>query len=411
MDQKLLTAELLQAAFGCGDSLQKSLALPGIAALCADLAGSLVARTWKPGQYTRFAVQEPKLREIFAPAFADRVVEAWLTALVKKPLGRLFIEDSYATRKGKGTHAAIAKVQKLMRKPGNIWCLQLDVRGFFHSIHRPTLLRGWLEFLRGLDVSPERRELAAYISTVLLHTSPADNHHTVNSSRPLLRGLPPHKTLPGAPPDTGLPIGSVASQHFANFYLNGLDHFIKHRLRVKGYVRYMDDLLLLGPDPATLRGWRNDIAACLKNTLRLTLHPGKEQLTKTGQGISYLGYRVYPRHLHVGARSVKALKARLDYFKHLVQPERYPLCQRPLRGVWQGLAESGVKPPVELSWRLLKRMEATINSYYGIMGHAQSYRLRKSLYHHHFGPLRSFFLPADAGYSAVHVVKRALFQY
>ena len=296
-----------------------------------------------------------------------------------------------------------------MRKSGSVWCLQLDVRGFFHSIHRPTLLRGWLAFLDGLNLPPERRELAAYISTAILEHPLADTHSTVKSSLPLLREIPPHKSLLGSPADTGLPIGSAASQHFANFYLNGLDHYIKHVLRVKGYVRYMDDLLLLGPDTATLLGQRDAIAAYCKNNLRLSLHPGKEQLSRTVQGISYLGYRVYPHYLHVGERSLNALKTRLDFFKHLFQPERFPLCQKPMRGIWQGLAESGeLTSPLPPSWPLLKRMEATINSYYGIMGHAQSYKLRKALYHKRFGPLRSFFLPADAGYSAVHVAKRFL---
>ena len=92
---------MLEAAFSCGRSLQKALALPGIASLCVGLAESLTARTWKPGLYTRFAVREPKLREIFAPAFADRVVEAWLVALVEEALSRLFIDDSYANRKTK----------------------------------------------------------------------------------------------------------------------------------------------------------------------------------------------------------------------------------------------------------------------------------------------------------------------
>ena len=423
MDKQLLTAELLEAAFSCGRSLQKSLALPGMPKLCAALADSLLARTWQPGQYTRFAVQEPKLREIFAPAFADRVVEAWLTALVEEPLSRLLIDDTYANRKGKGTHAAIAKTQKFMRQPGHVWCLQLDVRGFFHSIHRPTLLSGWLAFLGGLDglnLPPERRDLAAYISTALLERSPAGNHHTVKSSRSLLAQVPPQKSLLGSGPDTGLPIGSAASQHFANFYLNGLDHHIKHTLRVRGYIRYMDDLLLLGPDTQTLLTWRDAVAAYCKDRLRLELHSGKEQITKSGQGIVYLGYKVYPHHLHIHSRSVSALKARLDFFKHLFQPERFPLCQKPMRGVWQSIFKDwipacagmtgGLAPPLQPSWSLLKRMEATINSYYGLMGHAQSYSLRKTLYHKHFGPLRSYFLPADAGYSAVSVVKRFLYQ-
>ena len=413
-DEQSLTAELLEAAQSCGRSLQKDLALPGVAALCAELARVLVNRAWKPGRHTRFAVREPKLREIFAPDFADRVVETWLVALVEQPLSRLFIDDSYACRKGKGALAAVLKVQKFMRQPGHTWCLQLDVRGFFHSIHRPTLLRGWLEFLRGpllAGTDSARLELAVYVSTALLKRDPASNHHTVKSSRPLLRTIPPHKSLLGSPADTGLPIGSAASQHFANFYLNGLDHFIKHELRVKGYVRYMDDLLLLGPDAQTILGWRDAVAAYLSKNLRLALHPGKEQLCKTSQGIGYLGYKVYPHHLHVLERNINALKARLDFFKHLFWPERFPLCQRPMRGVWPGLCETGeLLPPVTPDWRILKRMEATINSYYGIMSHAQSYTLRKTLYHKHFGPLRSFFLPADAGYSAVHAVMRFLHQ-
>lgn len=162
-----LTPELLEAAFSCGHSLQKSLALPGIATLCGNLADALCSHAWRPGQYTRFAVLEPKLREIFAPAFADRVVEAWLVSQVEKPLSRLFIDDSYANRKGKGTHAAIAKAQKLMRQPGHAWSLQLDVRGFFHSIHRPTLLREWLIFLDQAGLDRECRELASYISTYM----------------------------------------------------------------------------------------------------------------------------------------------------------------------------------------------------------------------------------------------------
>ena len=375
------------------------------------MAEALLSRTWKPGKFTRFAVQEPKLREIFAPAFADRVVEAWLVSLVEEPLSRLFIDDSYANRKGKGTHAAIAKVQKLMRKPGKVWCLQLDVRGFFHSIHRPTLLSGWLEFLHGIQCEPDKRELAIYVSTTLLERSPADRHHTVQNSRSLLVEVPSHKSLLGSPPDTGLPIGSAASQHFANFYLNGLDHFIKHKLRAKGYVRYMDDLLLLGPNTATLLGWRDAIAAYCRDRLRLSLHSGKEQLGRSGQGISYLGYRVFPHFLHMQKRNTNALKARLDFFKHLFWPGSYPLCQKPVRGVWQSMVASGeLAPPLQPSWTLLKRMEATINCYYGIMGHAQSYRLRKILYHKHFGPLRSFFVPADAEYSAMQAKKVFLYQ-
>lgn len=416
MDEKhLLTVELLEAAQSCGTSLQKALALPGVARLCEDVAEALNNRNWKPGRHTRFAVQEPKLREIFAPDFTDRVVEVWLVSQVEKPLSRLLIDDTFANRKGKGNLAAIQTVQRRMRQPDSGCYLQLDVRGFFHSIHRPTLLQGWLQFLRRLPFTPERLELASYISTVLLERDPAGNHHTIRNSLPLLAQIPPHKSLLGSPPDTGLPIGSAASQHFANFYLNGLDQYIKHELRVKGYARYMDDLLLFGPDPATLSQWRDAIAAYLQDRLRLSLHPGKEQMGKTRQGVTYLGYKVYPHHLHVCQRNVNALKARLDFFKHIFWPEQFPRCQKPMRGVWDKLVHEGELEPVIPAqagtysfWRLLKRMEATINSYLGLMRHAESHTLRKRLYERHFGPLKGFFLPAGADYAAVRLKKHLL---
>ena len=398
--------ELLAAAHGCGRSLQKSLALPNMDRLCAELAQKLTGRSWRPGLYTRFAVQEPKLREIFAPCFADRVAEAWLTGQVEPALERLYIDDNYANRKNKGPLAAVDKVQTLMRRPGNEWALQLDFRSFFHSIHRPTLLSFWLEFLNRARLEPRRAELSAHISQAILEHDPVDHYQTRAGSRPLLAEIPAHKSLLSAAPQTGLPIGSVVSQHFANFYLNGLDHFIKHELRVKAYTRYMDDLFLLGPSPEVLLGWRDEIAAYVAG-LRLILHPGKEQLSRAAQGVEYLGYRVYPHHRHVLSRTVNTLKARLDFFKHLLAPADYPKAQCPLRGSWPAyLRERRLAPPLEPAWPLLKKMEATINCYMGLMGHADSLGLRKTLYEKHFGPLRRFFAPSKAAYDAVHVKKR-----
>ena len=408
MNASPLVAELLEAAQSCGNSLQKALALPGIASLCAELALALEGRTWKPGKHTRFAVQEPKLREIFAPSFGDRVVQAWLAVRMEPILERCLIADTYANRKGKGPLAAIRKTQKYMRQPGHIWCLQLDVRGFFHSVHRPTLLRLWLEHLEHQGLPRPTLDLMRHVSTALLTHNAASVFSTVRCSRPLLAQVPPHKSLLHAPADTGMPIGSATSQHFANFYLNGLDHFVKHTLRVKGYIRYMDDLLLLGPNTATLLAWRDAIAEYCTNQLRLDLHPGKEQLQRADKGIRYLGYKVYPHHMHPMDRTLNTLKARLDFFKHLFHPEVWPKRQVPERGSWQTFAEEGFTAPVEATYCVLKSMEATINSYYGLMCHAQSYHLRKSLYHRHFGPLRKYFIPGDSQYSTIRVRKRWL---
>ena len=399
---RYLEIEFLEAARNCGASLQKALAAPGLVSLCRGLAAEVAGGTWRPGLYTRFAVKEPKLREIFAPCFADRVAEAWLIGQVEPALERLYIDDSYANRKGKGPLAAVQKAQKHMRRPGRQYCLQLDVRGFFHSIHRPTLLDLWRTFLERARLEPERLELASFISRTLLTGPAARRFQTVAASRPLLKSVPAHKSLLGAGPETGLPIGSVASQHFANFYLSSLDHFIKHELRVKDYIRYMDDLLFLGPDIKTLAGWKEAVSEYLAG-LRLELHQGKSHFSRTAQGVEYLGYRVYPHHLHVCGRTARTLKARLDFFKHLLSPNGYPKCQRPVRGTWASL---DLTPPLAPEWPLLKKMEATINSYLGLMAHSDSWRLRKSLYEQHFGPLKRFFAPTGDSYGAVHVKKR-----
>jgi hypothetical protein len=407
--ETLLTVELLEAAQCCEKSLQKALSLPCMASLCAELAKSLVHQSWKPRRHIRFAVREPKVREVFAPSFADRIVQTWLANRMEPILERTLIDDTYANRKNKGPLAAVCKARKYMRRPGHTWCMQLDVRGFFNSIHRPTLLRLWRATLNRQNLPEPTLNLMCFISTAILEHDATTGHRMVESSRELLSSLPPHKTLIHAGADTGLPIGSTTSQHFANFYLNSLDHFVKHELRVQGYIRYMDDLLLFGPDSETLCGRRNAISVFMKEELRLALHPDKEHIRPVTQGVEYLGYHVYPHYLHPCARIVNALKDRLDFFKHLLRPEAYPLCQRPVRGVWQGLAASGeLTPPVTPDRSLLKRMEASINSYYGLMGHAQSYRLRKTLYHKHFGPLRAFFVPADAVYKSVHVKKQFL---
>jgi hypothetical protein len=168
----------------------------------------------------------------------------------------------------------------------------------------------------------------------------------------------------------------------------------------------MDDLFLFGPNPDDLHTLRNEITA-YASSLRLSLHPGKEQLNRTVLGVDYLGYRLYPHYRHVGTRLIKTLKARLDFFKHLFSPDDFKKCQTPLRGSWPiWLKDRALAPPLQPTWPLLKKMEATINSYLGLMGHAESRRLRQTLFENHFGLLRCFFAPSNPGYDSVHVKKR-----
>lgn len=108
----------------------------------------------------------------------------------------------------------------------------------------------------------------------------------------------------------GLPIGNQTSQFWANVYLNPLDQFVKHTLRCKGYVRYVDDFLLFADDKVTLHRWRTELYDYL-STLRLTLHERRAQPSPAGQGIPFLGFTVFPDH-----RRLKRSKG-IAYRRHL----------------------------------------------------------------------------------------------
>lgn len=126
-----LTNELLACAKRCGNSVQKSLGLLQMGSTCRELANELLTGTWQPGAHSRFAVREPKLREVFAPSFRDRLVQKWLIGHINPTLERQLIDDTYACRPGKGNLAAISKVQRHMRQPGHDYLLQLDIQSFF----------------------------------------------------------------------------------------------------------------------------------------------------------------------------------------------------------------------------------------------------------------------------------------
>jgi RNA-directed DNA polymerase len=354
-----------------------------------------------------FAVTDPKLREIFAPAFVDRLVHQWLIGHIEPWWDKRFIDDSFANRKGKGTQAAIDRLQGFMRQPGHGWYCKLDIRAFFPSIDRHILLSLWRKALPQLPVDAKLRQQLDQVASAILLQSPIHPPPHASGNRALLAQIPPHKSLYHAPAGVGLPIGSLTSQFFANVYLNELDQFVKHRLKVKAYLRYVDDFVLLGNDAASLNAQRLAIAAFLHQRLGLALHPDKTVLQRCNQGIDFLGSIVYPDHRLVRQRSVRALRHRLAWFKWFVfgHPQRAvaPLAT----GSWKRwLANhTAFAAPGVPSLALLQRMLSTLNSYYGVFKHADTYHLRKHIYQKELGPLKQFFLPDGPGYQHLRIKK------
>ena len=190
------------------------------------------------GPYRKLWVYVPKKRLVMALDYPDRIVQ-WSLYLYLNPIyDRLFIEDSYACRKDKGSHKAAKRLQywmcQVQRKPGPGWyCLKLDISKYFYRVNHEKLLAI-------LERRVKDPAMMAFIRGVV-------------NSRAEPFGLPRWRTPQDTPPEewlyeVGMPIGNLTSQLFANIYLNELDQYCKHRLKIHYYIRYMDDVIILGQD-------------------------------------------------------------------------------------------------------------------------------------------------------------------
>jgi RNA-directed DNA polymerase len=397
-----ISSQLFACAAKAANSEQKRAHLIGLPQLVLELADSIARQRYQPSPFTVFAVTDPKLREIFAPAFADRLVQHWIVHHVEPWWDKRFIDDSYANRKGKGTQAAIERLQAFMRKPGMRWYCKLDIRAFFPSIDRRILLHLWRQALPRLPWPQATRQRLDHVTTAIITQSPVDPPPVRSGDTALLALIPPHKSLFGAPPGVGMPIGSLTSQFFANVYLNELDQFVKHTLKARCYLRYVDDFILLADDPHTLLRWQAAIGRFLQERLHLQLHPQKMVLQRCSQGADFLGAIVFPTHRLARQRTVRALRRRLAWFKSLLFADTAPAT-----GAWQRWLQrhDALVAPGQPTHALLQRMLSTLNSYYGFLSDADTWRLRRHIYQHELGPLRKFFLPDGPRYRHLHIRK------
>jgi retron-type reverse transcriptase len=229
--------------------------------------------TYTHGGYRYFWIHDPKDRLVAAAPFRDRVVHHAIVRVIEPIFEKRFIEDSFACRKGKGTHAAMRRALHFAR--GHRYALKCDVSKYFASIDH-AVLTGLVGRVIG-----DRRVLGLLEGVLASH---ADTQ--VQEWRPG-GGLFDYEMR-----RKGLPIGNLTSQFLANVYLNPLDHFVKHDLRVKGYVRYMDDFLLFGDDRPALKRCGAEIKEKLAE-LGLTMHPDKYRLIPTAKGVDFTGFVVF----------------------------------------------------------------------------------------------------------------------
>ncbi len=258
------------------------------------LQDELIAKTYLPGQYRTFAIHEPKARTISAAPYRDRVVHHGLCQVLEPAFERRFIFDSYACRKGKGTHAALARFTQFARR--NRYVLKCDVRRYFPSIDH--------EILKGqVRRRIKDRDALWLVDLIVDHSNPQE---------PVCDWFPGDNLLTPSERRRGLPIGNQTSQFFANVYLDPLDHYVKERLRARYYIRYVDDFVVFGDDKEWLSDVRDRCAGFARG-LRLALHERKCVISRTCDGTRFLGFRVFPTHRLLARENVARTRRRLRW--------------------------------------------------------------------------------------------------
>jgi len=290
------------------------------------LQEELVNHTYTPLAPHRFYVYEPKKRAIEAAAVRDRVVHHALCRVVEPIFDKRFIYDTYACRLNKGTLAAIKRFESFKRKAmarygrDKVYVLKADISKYFENIDHTILL----------GLIGERIKDKNVIWLVGRIFNPGDR------SCPLAKGIP---------------IGNLTSQFFANLYLNPLDQFVKHDLRIKCYVRYMDDFVLVDSSRTRLHEAKAEIARFLEEKLDLRLHPKKQAITPLRCGIDFLGFRIFPAHRFLRKENARRFIRRLKKMKRQFEEKDITLA----------------------------RVSASIKGWLAHAKHGDTYKLRKNI--------------------------------
>ena len=273
-----------------------------------ELYRELVSGEYSPGRSICFAVGKPKLREIWAADFRDRVVQTLFYNRYRDAFHKTFIFDSYACIPGKGTLRAGQRLEKFVcgathGHTREAWFLKADVANFFVGIDKTILF----DILKKKITEDSWRDLC---SRILFND--VKKGVLVKGNKKLLASVPKRKSLYHADDNFGLPVGNLTSQFFANIYLNELDQFVKHELRQKYYVRYVDDLIILGENPQELNKCYELIDEFLQERLNLHLHSNKKEINRVHVGINFVGYVVKPHRTYIRRMTTSNLNCKLE---------------------------------------------------------------------------------------------------
>jgi len=264
-----------------------------------ELQDELLNMTYRPKSLTQFTIRDPKTRLISASHFRDRVVHHALCNIIEPIFDRIFISDSYANRKNKGTHAALERFDYFKRKisqNGKLlpnakdnnqvygYVLKGDIKHYFDSVDHEVLMQ--------IISKKIKDEKVLWLIRKIL-----DNHRCKEAGK-------------------GMPIGNLTSQFFANVYLNELDYFVKHKLKAKYYIRYVDDFVMLDSSKENLESYKILIREFLK-FIKLELHSEKSKVISLHEGVKFLGFRIFYKYKLLKRSNIRKMNHRIENFVDL----------------------------------------------------------------------------------------------
>ena len=323
----------------------------------SDLNKDLKNKTYKHGSYEHFIVNDPKKRDIHKASVRDRIVHHILVQALYPYFDKKFIYDSYSCRIGKGTHRAIYRFDKFQRivsknNTKTCWVLKCDIKKFFANINHDILKEILKKYIQDENILWLLNQVIGSFCTrpclaknlsknkvVSLFTMAKSDTNTHISDSIYVQNMKNSIYAIAEIKKVGLPLGNLTSQLLVNIYMNEFDQYVKHRLKVKYYIRYADDFVVLSEDEKYLEDMREQMKDFLKNDLKLNMHPDKVFIKTIYSGVDFLGWVQFSKH------RVLRTSTKRRMFRNITK----------------------------------KQKSKTIVSYLGMLSHGNTYKLRKKI--------------------------------
>lgn len=306
--------------------------------------------SYEIGKSICFLVTKPKLREVFAADFRDRIIHHIIMMRLEPLFEDIFIDDTYNCRKEKGTLYGINRLYNKVRDASNNYtktCYigKFDIKGFFMSIHKPTLWIKLRQFINERYQGNDKELLLYLVKKVLFHHP--EKNCTINTPISEWSKLPKNKSLFTCGNDRGLAIGNLTSQCFANFYMHFFDDFMSSHF--KYYGRYVDDFYVITDTKEEIINFVPKIRNFLKKELKVKLHPDKIYVQNYKHGVKFTGAVIKGKQRYIGNQTVSGFYNKIKLYN------------------------------VSVSKRNAEKFVCTLNSYFGFFKHYSSYNIKRKL--------------------------------